>query len=144
MGIRSWKVEFYAPISKVAKQDATQHSLTKWTGLRAENLAKHELCATSGAYNSGMIFTEGEKYSWNANVKFVPDEDTCALCKHHVRGFPECETCPLKRFLGERCDEGLGNPYGAWLDDQDPEPMIKALKGTLEMLKKEQTEAPAA
>ena len=80
MSLETWKAEFY-PIDAtlVAPEDAIQHALTKWIGLRPENLSKHDLtvhdCEISDAHGN-----------------FPVDSRTCTLC---VPNEYSCNSCPI-------------------------------------------------
>lgn len=44
MSLETWKEEFYKiPAEECIKEQALDHSITKWEGLRPENLQKHGL-----------------------------------------------------------------------------------------------------
>ena len=115
MSIASWKKEFY-PITAVeaAKGDwitAVKHSIRKWEGMLERNLKKHNLRFESLSDHRGVT--------------------SCALC----RKIDDCRQCPLFKSTGRKC----ADPHSPWVfsrDKKDPKPMIKALRGTLKMLKK--------
>jgi hypothetical protein len=68
MSLETWKAEFYAVnAGKVDAKDAVSHSLQKWTGLRPENLKKHD------------VLVDGGSVSDSDDVLLV-DAATCALC----------------------------------------------------------------
>lgn len=123
MSAESWIAEFYPkPANKTAEGEAVQHSLQKWVGLRTESLYKHGL-------KEPPIFIDGS---------------SCALCHHYLdddadfsdesnsRIKPTCQTCPLAQSMGRACDqeveEASASPWSKWIDDINPEPMIKALE----------------
>lgn len=132
MSLNSWKQEFYQGRIKVAAKDpitATQHSLKKWKGLKAKNLEKHALRPFFGDI-------ENQK----TGKEFSIDNSTCALCVHTQaisisRG--DCSRCPIVAATGAKCD-GEGSPYGMWIKNNDPKPMIQLLKATLKHLKAKQ------
>ena len=130
MSLKTWKAEFYpVDADEVRVEDAIDHSLTKWIGLRPENLAKHQV--TSADYHG---VTDG------ADRMYVGG-DACALCHlHHDEDWYEeddeeegvgdaCGDCPLKLARGGvPCDNvrktEQKSPWGYWNDRNDPEPMI--------------------
>lgn len=121
----SWVKEFYpnsaqdcAEISGGEDTALIRHALRKWTGARSENLQKH------------------------GDLAYPPiplNSETCALCLVHLdRDKDEpCSTCPLARYLGGACDKGRDAPFVQYFVGGGPEPMIKALEGTLQMVKRE-------
>lgn len=118
MSIATWKKEFYSPISKVSKKNAVQHSLTKWIGLRPENIEKHDL----------EINLYSEVYDPESMREFGINDTSCALCKwHQYSNEGCCETCPFVVHLGRTCDKDEHSPFFAWEENHDPEPMIKDL-----------------
>lgn len=120
MTLKTWKKEFYpkAPTKKMTTREAIEHSIKKWEGLRPENLEKHGM-----RISSHRIEDELDDLDINA--------DSCALCKKFYFDF-ECVECPLYQQLGKRCDANSRSPYQIWRDKDNPVPMIKALKRTLE------------
>lgn len=125
MSLETWKQEFY-PINarEVSKDDAIQHSLTKWRGLRPEALARH------GVVMKGKSVAEAGNEERSLDAIFI-DAHTCALCHHYEGAYGECLECPLFNHLGERCDEYEASPYKRFSLYNNPEPMIKALEATL-------------
>ncbi len=133
MSLESWKREFYGtPASPPSEHVAVaiQHSLTKWIGLRKENLERH------GLKKFGVVITADEAIG----PEFSINGGTCALCVKYVstnNHEGDCGDCPLKELLGEPCDveqeDGNPGPYDHWSETGDPEPMIKALEETLEV-----------
>ena len=131
MTLQTWLDEFYpTPANSVrSSREAAEHSLRKWEGLRAENLAKHKVDADSHARE---IFDERD-----ARELFVISGDTCALCQLFADKH-DCNGCPLARVLGNRCDIPLSEdqedgvfPYAIWSDTGDPSLMIIMLKEAL-------------
>ena len=120
MSLKSWRAEFYPEVAgSVPKERALQHSLRKWEGLRRENLEKHGGRLGGG---NGVVFG-----NWTLQVNAA----TCSLCVHHLAAaasVPACESCPLFKVRGRSCDTGAGHPYGAFVWDGDPEPMIALIK----------------
>lgn len=130
MSLKTWKAEFCpVPASKVGKKDAVAHSLRKWKGLTERNLKKH-----------GVEYDLDRRAVIGEDGSFPISADTCALCEVYflfgkgivapgVRRCAEepCSACPLCKSLGEACD-AEGMPYYEFVDDGDPNPMIKALE----------------
>ena len=118
MSFETWKAEFYpVDASYVAEEKSIQHSLTKWIGLRPENLKRH-----------GLRVQGSNLYEDNIYV-FTVDGNTCALC-HVYLGRNEddmCAKCPLYQLLGESCDGGINRPFDIFCSSDNPEPMIDAL-----------------
>ncbi|HVC31885.1 MAG TPA: hypothetical protein VNL16_00075 [Chloroflexota bacterium] len=120
MSLKTWREEFY-PTAAAAQttNTAVAHSLLKWIGLRPENLAKHGLTAT----RSRLDGATGE-------LSFFVTSNTCALCVLYFDADSDdpCVTCPLSVSRGNvACDEG-DSPYEKFVEGNNPEPMIAALK----------------
>lgn len=142
MSIESWKQEFY-PIhaDQTPIEQAITHSLQKWIGLRAENLARHN-CRVA-EHGAGIPYIEEmNDEPFQAKEAVCIMSDTCALCHHYLLEIGEyenycCEKCPLAKHLGYSCDggskfKGQSRPYATWYDTGNPEIMISALQATLE------------
>lgn len=116
MSIESWKAEFYPVEAKdVPKEQAVQHSIKKFEGLREENLKRH------GVYNSLNYLTDGyEKFYFNG--------DNCALCEYHnALSDGSCETCTLCKVRDNvACDDIRFDEQGSLWNDRfvSPERMI--------------------
>lgn len=136
MSLSTWLAE-HLPMSASSVRnyvDALRHSLRKWTGLRRTVLEKHGL----EARKASIVDLQ--------TCRLLPiNSDNCALC--HVTFIvdvegSDCVNCPLYQHLGRRCDcnkEGE-SPFAAWVRRQDPEPMIRALKKSLEVIENKNTE----
>lgn len=131
MSLQSWKDEFYPVDAEELINDcptlseAIQHSLTKWIGLRKDNLTRHDVVL----YTSPLYVIE----SLDGNL--AVDGDTCLLC---LRYRYQCVNCILFMVLGgNSCCSDRNSPYQAFTYDSNPEPMIEALQKTLEYLKDE-------
>lgn len=116
MSLQSWKKEFYhTEASDIDNTpDAIEHSITKWKGLLPENLNKHRL-----------VLVEGTIYDIKGKYMTV-SSSTCALCQIFIER--DCPDCPLKNYLGKRCDEGDDSPYMIFNNSDDPKAMIEALE----------------
>lgn len=128
MSIESWKAKYYPiPAAEVPNDDITivQHAIRKWEGLRPDVLRWHGI-----EKSKKTIIADNAYLSINAG--------SCALCLKYLnrKKAMDCTDCPLKTQLGYPCDEhGMGSPYLAWVEYDNPEPMIQALHDTLKMLK---------
>lgn len=131
MSLDSWKEEFYRTPAVVASQgtwkECLEHSLTKWEGLREENKAKHDVEGTREIYETTL-----EPYYLSI------DSHSCALCQKAVRLEYDndsedeyCVNCPLYKHLGYRCD-APDAPFARYVMEDNPKPMVKALKAALE------------
>jgi uncharacterized CHY-type Zn-finger protein len=124
MSIETWKKEFYPkkPTERMSKKTAIQHSLKKWIGLRPENLKKHQLQYT----NAKDLKDE------DGNMFFV-NSDSCSLCIKYLNfaASISCQKCPLYKSLDNHPCDNWNQPYFQFMDNNDPEPMIVALKETL-------------
>jgi len=131
MSLQTWKEEFY-PIEacEVSEENAIQHSLTKWIGLRKRNLKKHNINVDGDCI---------EDYHDYDGESFHIDTESCALCCHYLKYSPRessCASCPLYKQPGNMaCDYGENSPYWIWISDNNPEPMIKALRACLKKQK---------
>lgn len=129
MSIKSWKKEFYPITARQAAEQsrvrATEHSLRKWIGLRKSNLNRHELFV--GDYESDIQ---------DENESFPIRSISCALCEKFDQG-KNCTECPLFESRGGvRCDSPATNsPFTCWTLDNNPAPMIKALRKALKWAK---------
>lgn len=150
MSLQSWKKEFY-PVEAEDVAAATDsgdlvllnHSLQKWIGLRDENMIKHNVYK-----GCSVTIYDSENYEFEVNSK------TCALCHIHYRFVDgegsACKTCPLFKVRGSRCDIltdeeevenefGTGaiitSPWDSYVDNEDPEPMIKLIEEAIEIEK---------
>lgn len=124
MSLETWKAEFYPqPACEVSAEDAVQHALTKWVGLRKDNLERHEVASFGG-------FIQDK----SGRLLFWIDDVTCSLCQLYRYRGNECGHCPLAKVRGGvTCVEEIKgreakSPYMSWYGrDRDPELMIAAL-----------------
>lgn len=135
MTLKTWRDEFMPkmPTKRMTKRQAVEHSLRKWEGLTKKNLKKH------GVFKSDWFIEDD-----NDDVSI--DANTCALCVKYFDAKTdildthddECRKCPLFKTLGEPCDGRSGSqvnsPYNIWRLQDNPLPMIKALRKTLASL----------
>lgn len=104
--LKEWKKEFYPiNVSKTKKKDAISHSLKKWIGARNKNLQKY-----------GVTLRE---------VSIFFSGSCCSLC-HHYREI-SCKKCPLYKVRNLECYNGIDSPHFQFINDCNPEPMIKLL-----------------
>lgn len=123
MSIASWKKEFMpTKACDTSKKEAYDHVLRKWIGLRKENLRRH-----------GLHSWYRTVWDRRVNQGMSIDYRSCAFCHHYfnTRGERKCNSCPLSKALGASCD-ALNNytalsPYGEFLRNDNPEPMISAI-----------------
>jgi len=125
MPLKTWKEEFYpVEANRVeGRLEAIQHSLTKWVGLRGDNLEKHELFIEDGS----IVGEDGD---------LTISSRSCALCQL----FDEyrCAKCPLVAVRGTPCDVvadmvEITSPYSSFVAWDDPEPMIELLERALKV-----------
>jgi hypothetical protein len=151
MGAAEWREKYYPTRARdCARRDATQHSLTKWEGLRPEVLAEH-----------GLTLHEGDVW-----VDIDPDDvpeivltlgsTSCSLCRHFLDNpadlvdeddddddeasvgpkntDPRCKFCPLAIVRnGVPCDSrdfhaDIENVWTTFMDTRNPEQMIVELR----------------
>jgi hypothetical protein len=143
MTVKTWIDEFYPkPATDTTPGEALQHSLTKWQGLRPENLKKHNVRVSAFADVVGIDLND-QRGSLAINGR------TCALCEHFLSHNDEhmdrCEPCPLSIARGntpcdfERDDEEFAPWYAFRTDESNPntpEPMIYWLEKALKMQSK--------
>lgn len=114
----------------------TKHALNKWYGLRTHLLDMHGL-KRIGRRLSDEIF--------NCRTVLWIDGDSCTLClRYQIDScVNKCFACPLAQTIGKRCDErdtdGI-SLYNDFINEGDPEPMIKALEETLARLERQHEE----
>lgn len=125
MSKETWLAEFYPiPAFACPKEEAIEHSLRKWIGLRDENTSKHQVFANgSGTY----LRERHERLAVDPVVMSIGSQ-TCALCAHYLKG-ADCRRCPLSRARGGvPCDKDAAgerySPWAQWVRQGDPEPMI--------------------
>lgn len=119
MSLKTWKEEFY-PIeaSKCPEGQELEHSITKWKGLRLENVRKHDLSA-----NHDTIL--GHYYE----QPFSNNSSSCALCQKfscQINPLPDAPNniCPIQKVTNHTCR----NVYWHYISFHDPEPMIMLLE----------------
>lgn len=156
MSLKSWKAKFYpGEAGEVDPEDAIKHSLTKWIGLRQENLKNHGLTHQEGWYSIQDMH----------QIEFRIDGSSCALCAVHRAPWPGddepwvaadlCLRCPLYQLRGVSCDEELESeqdedgaqvqaPYFAFTHGCDPEPMIALLQQLYDKQQKEKSRDDSA
>jgi hypothetical protein len=134
MSIVTWRKEFCPiPAKKMVDADlqqAIEHSLTKWEGLREPNLAKHGLRRSK--YSSWAVIDDNTGISHT-----VASARQCALCAKFLAA--KCAGCPLNKHGSNRSlqSEGCNSVYNQWTCKSDPEPMIQALEKALARTKRQ-------
>lgn len=127
MSIVTWRKEFCTVPAEQMKdaplEEAINHSLRKWKGLRQDNLLKHGLHRNR---NDAWRVVDGRTGASHATVSSAQ----CALCVKFLTA--KCFECPLN-VSGTRLSgrEGCIKVYSAWADQYTPEPMIQALEEAL-------------
>lgn len=130
-GLDAWKRVHYAKTAaKTTPQEALDHSLVKWYGLRVRELEHYGL-----EVNQYGHVVELDEYRDEVNLLEI-DCTSCALCVHHFDRMgdgPRCQLCPIALSReGVPCDvEADGereSPWQSWLQEHDPEPMLGVLE----------------
>lgn len=139
MSLKTWKAEFY-PVSastaaRKGKVAAIEHSIQKWKGLTKANMKKHKV-----KHDSYGVFDMKDEDAFMADEHLAFTDDTCALCKkyYHSSLGITCGSCPLFQVVGVSCGDGYGDPFSAFVDDGNPQPMIRALTKALKRTQQEQ------
>ncbi len=100
MSLRSWKTEFFPrPVQRVPHSEVIPAALSKWRGLRKENLDRHGLLLVESVLSDG-------------HDSLIISNSTCTLCYNY-----RCSECPIS------CKDA----YERFCDCGDPEPMIGLL-----------------
>jgi hypothetical protein len=129
MSFETWKAEFYPiPADKVKKKDAIAHSLQKWIGLRKKNIKKHAVLMEL-LWDIPYIFDDSRSIFSALSI----NADSCSLCHVYQENGGDCLKCPISQERGGiRCDRETPkeelSPYGMFVHNQNPEPMIKILQ----------------
>lgn len=122
MTIKSWKEENYPIDAKDLREssdrECIEHSLKKFEGTKKENLKKHN-----------VILYKGDIYFTNGLTCFSFNGLTCALCQKYCLRESSCSNCPLSK-IGKQCSASE-SPWKIFLKDNNPIPMIRALKECL-------------
>ncbi len=125
MSLETWKKEYYPipaddPSLKGQPVACIQHSLTKWKGLRPENLEKHEVTDLLG----DRCIKFGNNTLWI-------DGSSCSLCCNYTCDMVGLDggtqECPIQKISGDHC----GSAYRC--KAQLVEPVISLLEQTLEV-----------
>jgi len=106
--------------------EAVRHSLQKWRGLSADNMAKYHV-----QLRGGMLVVDADA----SEVLIAIASDTCSLCVkyynvHARSGKTGCETCPIFFAHDRACDDRDLGEWQAWSRTKDPLPMIEVLEAT--------------
>lgn len=121
MSINTWKQEFYPTPAKALKdaplEEALDHCIQKWVGLRPTNLTKHNLVATQLGGSVRPVTGVVEH--------MVASATYCALCvKFYKNG---CNGCPLNKG-GPSKEEGCYDQWQSFAFSGNPEKMIRVLR----------------
>lgn len=129
--IGQWKKLFYSSV-KDAKQwtdkQCFEHILKKYSGVTKKIVQQrfvYPLCfSTREVYISGLNKKHKKPFEFN--------DTTCSLCKkyinHKVASYKDqCDNCPLA-ISGNRCGANMKNPWGVFVRQNNPEPMIAMMK----------------
>jgi len=111
---QQWLAKYYpVQADQCPEKDAIAHSLKKWRGLRPKVLKKY-----------GLHVSRGNLWDEDDDLLLMVDGRTCALCHWHTPVDPseECRKCPINGACSS-----IG-PWGDWIANDDPEPMIQALE----------------
>lgn len=131
MSLKTWMDEFYPITAEEVASEGTpleiaQHSLTKWTGVRPENLEHH------GLTRKGSRIYDTLNDRWDKPF-IILDDESCSLCVRHYQGDDGCTGCPIQLRTGRTCHDKY---YAAIRQDyQTVEPMIELLTKTVEFVK---------
>ena len=161
MSFKSWREEFYPQTAesivrsvkgaRYEEEIIVEHSLQKWTGLRPENLKKHNVIYSGdGGYYENGVRSKYNRVQYSANIVPINDE-SCSLCEAYFKSsngvygnLHSCRACPLYQARGRvACysdtDRNNGDeaPYHVFTSTDNPEPMIKWLEKTLIYVKKQ-------
>lgn len=141
MSMRNWMAKFYpTPASRVTKDAAIDHSICKWEGLTKVNLKQFNIRVAG----SMLFSTDSPADDPDLHI----GGHSCALCKvfgnnpaignhpainWHDQHARFCMGCPLALSRGGvpcdvRANGETASPWAKWIGDNDPRPMIVALK----------------
>lgn len=148
MGIEAWRKMFYPEPAMDAvdtEEQALRHCIRKWEGAKPDNLAMTGLkTARWGLYK---VETPLPVRSELLEILPIHEEfyygiSTCALCMRHDMRCVGCQRCSLLAYhLAQTglhpCTNGEpGSPYNIFGLTGNPEPMITALRETLDYVLK--------
>lgn len=137
MSLQTWINEFVPEPPHVPKTDLhrLKRDLNKWIGLRPDNLIKHAVVVKPRFKRVEDGVRPDDYYYING--------DSCSLCYQYYKTTASlsCKHCPLKEVRGVSCDNTLNgeqiSPYGMWIHNGNPEPMIYLIEKALEALEEE-------
>ncbi len=132
MSFESWCKEFYpVDADKVPEGNALKHSLRKWEGLLPKNLKRHGLRLDRSGSRVRLL-----SFAGTVREFLIIDSSSCALCVHFWPDDPcssdFCARCPLSKIPNAVC-QTVGSPWIIFVDTGEPLPMIRALRGAIEM-----------
>lgn len=114
MSIQTWRDEFYNVHAIQSIRNPVAHSLKKWSGTTAVNLAKH------GLTRQDFTLKDSEE------TTFCLSAFTCALCLMDIR---LCVGCPIPK-VAPACGD-TDSPYAAFVETGDPAQMLRVLEKCL-------------
>jgi hypothetical protein len=130
MSLDTWLEEFYPVSAEDCVDENTiglgnneialryvQHAVKKWSGLKEENLDRHNVCIDD------MTIVDKK----NPLLRFFIDGDSCVLCYK----FSYCVDCPIVDYCGVACYRGEPSPWREFAHKGNPYPMIDTLDKTL-------------
>lgn len=130
--LESWKKCYYPVAAKdCPEEDALEHSIQKWEGLRKEVLQEYGLHVDISGLSVAIADSLGNKLAIN--------DQTCALCHHYEEGDEgvNCFRCPLRAEKVRRLHDpdeladytlDCAREYRAWTIVDNPVPMIELLR----------------
>jgi hypothetical protein len=124
MSTETWKAEFSPPLKKRATRlEMVDWCIRKWVGLRKKNLDKHSVPEPYA-----LMISDGDIWINTA-------EDP--LCERYQKQY-ECPRCPV--FMASKtnpCDDtDHESAWWKWEHNDNPEPMIRALRKAKKMLER--------
>lgn len=123
MSIKTWKAAYYPkPANKTTEEEALDHSIRKWEGLRKKDLKKHD----GDHIRLQIHFKDG-------SVRI--DASTCSLCHHYfwTEGTDvACVACPIFRANGRTCSDEYSKAASF---DLKITPMLRLLRKTKKLTK---------
>lgn len=141
MSGKTWLQEFYpVPAAKCPADQALDHSIRKWGGLRPASLEKHGVkLVWQDWYDSGFFAVD------LGSDQLAIAADSCALCARHTDDETmtvACDECEISIAATDRERDRYGvrtcsREFDRFCKKADPEPMIKLLMRTKRRLEKQ-------
>ena len=145
MSKKTWLREFYpTPADRFSPDndlphtalETVRHSLRKWEGLTKENLDKHGLFRSPFGSDTLLWRRDDTELGAYDEKVITVNSTSCSLCMkyYNIALYDACELCPLAKSLGRSCARqkvsGILSTYGQFTINENPLPMIEALKET--------------